>query len=141
MPTIVKSSSVGSLVQIQVHHEFKGIGYLRFHQRQEGGFDRVYVFKLVRILAQEKGAFVDQFADHQSKYLAEISAGDHLWKMRYGLDPRNLLTLYLLESLFTRFIGSLIHGNVIFCSWKVLVHVRIKGTLSNMRDRCKAANL
>ena len=60
-------------------------------------------------------------------------------EMRIQPSNSKVAMTHLLEGLFTRFIGSLIHDNIILCPWEVLVHVRIKGTLFNMRDRYKVA--
>lgn len=52
------------------------IGRIALHQREERRVERVGVLELVRVLAQEEHAVVDELADDETQDLAEVAAGD-----------------------------------------------------------------
>lgn len=56
------------------HQQF--LRRVHLHQREEGGVQRIRNFDLVRVLAQEEHAFIDQLADNETQDLPQITTGD-----------------------------------------------------------------
>ena len=80
------------------------VGRVHLHEREEGSVERVRDLELVRVLAEEEHALVDELADDEAEDFAEVPPRDEL-----------------LECLLAGLVGGLVDDLVVLGAWEILV--------------------